>query len=40
MENQTNVNLKMSTASGQVYINNKCLHKDEKGYYTKVALSL
>jgi uncharacterized membrane protein YiaA len=34
MENQTNVNLKMSTASGQVYINNKCLHKDEKGYYT------
>jgi hypothetical protein len=27
-------NLKMNTSSGQVYINNKCLHQDGKGYYT------
>jgi uncharacterized membrane protein YcgQ (UPF0703/DUF1980 family) len=27
-------NLKMNTSTGQVYINNKCLHQDEKGYYT------
>lgn len=27
-------NLKMNTNTGQVYINNKCLHQDEKGYYT------
>ena len=27
-------NIKMNTKSGQVYINNKCLHEDEKGYYT------
>ena len=26
--------IKMSTQSGQVYINNKCLHQDTKGYYT------
>jgi len=30
----TEVNLKMNTANGQVYINNSCLHQDEKGYYT------
>jgi hypothetical protein len=27
-------NLKMNTSTGQVYINNKCLHQDSKGYYT------
>ena len=27
-------NLKMNTSTGQVYIDNKCLHQDEKGYYT------
>ena len=26
--------LKMSTSSGQVYIDNKCLHQDKNGYYT------
>lgn len=27
-------NLKMNTSTGQVYIDNKCLHQDSKGYYT------
>lgn len=27
-------NLKMNTKTGQVYIDNKCLHQDNKGYYT------
>lgn len=26
--------LKMNTQTGQVYIDNKCLHQDSKGYYT------
>jgi hypothetical protein len=26
--------LKMNTENGQVYIDNKCLHQDQKGYYT------
>ena len=26
--------LKMNTQTGQVYIGNKCLHQDSKGYYT------
>ena len=28
------INLKMNTTTGRVYINNKCLHQDGKGYYT------
>ena len=32
MENSTQ--LKMNTQTGQVYIGNKCLHQDNKGYYT------
>ena len=28
------IKIKMNTQSGQVYINNKCLHQDAKGYYT------
>jgi len=29
-----NTSLKMNTKTGQVYIGNKCLHQDAKGYYT------
>jgi hypothetical protein len=29
-----NTELKMNTKTGQVYIRNKCLHQDTKGYYT------
>lgn len=29
-----NTELKMNTKTGQVYIGNKCLHQDTKGYYT------
>jgi len=29
-----NTELKMNTKTGQVYIGNKCLHQDAKGYYT------
>ena len=29
-----NTELKMNTQTGQVYIGNKCLHQDTKGYYT------
>lgn len=28
------IELKMNTQTGQVYIGNKCLHQDTKGYYT------
>jgi len=31
---QTGLNLKMNTQTGQIYLGNKCLHKDDKGYYT------
>lgn len=26
--------IKMNTGTGQVYYGNKCLHEDQKGYYT------
>ena len=29
-----NTSIKMNTQTGQVYIGNKCLHQDSKGYYT------
>ena len=28
------IKLKSNTSTGQVYIGNKCLHEDDKGYYT------
>lgn len=26
--------IKQNLKTGQIYVNNKCLHKDENGYYT------
>ena len=28
------MNIKLYTKTGQIYIDNRCLHQDEKGFYT------